>query len=203
MGFFDFFKKPAITPEEYIIDAIKHGITYGRQIVDGDTFHIEKKEIILRPSWGVSSNSAQTFLATASLGTSLYIKAGTYERKNAIIIESKTKQFVGNIFWSEYIDSLQMIYDMLLAGVQIDCTLFEKKEMFSDQKNSNIWWCSIALPSFDFWGEKDADVWTTPTGKYYHMNEKCSRAASMHMRKAEAERRLKEPCPKCCINLTC
>ncbi|WP_312612089.1 hypothetical protein [Oscillibacter sp.] len=199
MGFFSKLfgrKKVTLSPNEFIIKQVSNGKLYGRFMVADDIIHIETGASSIRPTWGTSSDTAQQFLATAEPGTPLNIAISSYEDHDAFYIESKAKQFIGRIVWDNCSD-FDILFDILQAGIHVACTLAEKGQFFAAGKNAHIWWCSVSLPWYDFWGEKDADVWTSKTGKYYHYNQSCGRACTYHMRKAEAKLRDKIACPKC------
>jgi hypothetical protein len=199
MGFLsDLFrkKKEVLSVDEFIAKQVANGKCYGRSMIKDDIIHVETIITKIRPTWGTSSDSAQQFLATAEPDTKLNFAISSYEDHDAFYIESKAKQFVGRIVWDECRD-FDLLFDMLRAGIHIDCTLTEKGKFFASGKNADIWWCTVSFPCYDFWGEKDADVWTSRTGKYYHCLQSCSKVSRYHMRKSEAELRGKTACPKC------
>lgn len=194
MGFFDIFKlnKKPKTDIEYIENQLKTtGIFQGRQFNPTDEFHIEKGTFTVRPH-GISQPEAQKALNAIPVGQALQISAGI----NILVVRSLNGVLLGDIQWQDVKD-LQTVYDMVKSGFKVECSLSQKGRFWADRVEKEIWWCEIALPSYDVWSLTGATVWATRIRRYYHCDPDCNKNADRHMTVEEAEYRGMTKCPKC------
>lgn len=199
MGIFDIFKphKKPQTDIEYIKNMLRSSGTFqSRHFNPSDEFNIEKNSFSIKPH-GVSQPEAQQALAKMEVGSSLQLLAGQNPSGcPALLVKTLAGALIGDIQCS-YAENYQMLYDMIQAGVKIDCSLSQKGQFHSDNLGTKIWWCEISLPFYDVWSLTGASVWTTRGGRLYHCESTCNKKASQHMTLAEAEYRGMEKCPKC------
>lgn len=199
MGVFDIFKphKKAQTDIGYIQNELQSSGTFqNRHFNPSNEFNIEKSSLSIKPH-GVSQPEAQRALAKIEIGASLQLLAGQAPSGcPALLVKTLAGALIGDIQCS-YSENCRMLYDMIKAGVKIDCSLSQKGQFYSDNLEKKIWWCEIFLPFYDVWSITGASVWATKGGRLYHCDSSCNKKADRHMTLEEVEYRGMNKCPKC------
>jgi len=198
MGIFDIFKpRKKLTDLDYIRNTLKaNGVFQGRHFNPADELHVEKRFFAVKPH-GVSQPAAQKALAELPVGSPLCLSSGQDSDGNpALLVQTLSGALIGDIRW-DCVDRLQSLYDMLKAGVKLDCSLSNKGEFWSGNLNKKIWWCEVSIPDYDVWSLTGASVWTTESGSVYHCDPACNKKATRYMTEDEAKYRGMKKCSRC------
>lgn len=176
----------------FIESKVKSMEFYGTVFEHDDEIEIVRYAEKIKPH-GTSDPNAQEIIA--KLVPNMHVRTWLSTRGNdsKIFFGANTDYPLG------YIDAgfYRLAADMLAQDIEPECVVSTTGKFYASGLDAELWFCELEIAQYDVWSTKNADVWTSKTGKMYHKDKACQHRADRHMRETDAVKLGKIPCAKC------